>query len=155
MEFAHRFLCTASPASIISSSYAVILTLFIFSISLDGAPLPERICPNYNIHSQSRHQANRSKGRYQLPFQRPTSECRSFYSWEIEDVIERLQYKIKDPDLFRLFENAFANTLDTTVRWKGFAWENATQGLETDEDLAFVTTGDMYFQELYTFPFIH
>ena len=47
--------------------------------------------------------------------------CRTYYSHEVEDAIERLKPTIKDPDLFQLFENAFPNTLDTAVRWKGFA----------------------------------
>ena len=71
-------------------------------------------------------------------------DCRTFYSEEVEEAIERLRPKIADPDLFRLFENAFPNTLDTAVKWKGFAWKDGEKGVETDEDLAFVITGDMY-----------
>lgn len=82
-------------------------------------------------------------GRHGLPFQRPSAECRTYHSHEVEDAIDRMKTKIRDPDLFRLFENAFPNTLDTAVKWKGFAWENGTKGKETDEDLAFVITGDM------------
>ncbi|GAB1315990.1 hypothetical protein MFIFM68171_06200 [Madurella fahalii] len=44
---------------------------------------------------------------------------------------------IKDPDLFRLFENCFPNTLDTAITWKGMA-----HGSE-DEELTFITTGDI------------
>ena len=73
-------------------------------------------------------------------------KCRNFYSREVEEAIERGRSKITDPDLFRLFENAYPNTLDTMVKWKGFARErdeeDAIMG-ETDEDLAFVITGDM------------
>ncbi len=36
---------------------------------------------------------------------------------EVENVIDDLKARIKDKDLARLFENAFPNTLDTTVRW--------------------------------------
>ena len=70
-------------------------------------------------------------------------ECRTYHSQEVEDAIEHMHSKIQDPDLYRLFENAFPNTLDTAVKWKGFAWNNETEGEETDEDLAFVITGDM------------
>ncbi len=35
----------------------------------------------------------------------------------MEKVIEDLNHRMKDKDLARIFENAFPNTLDTTVRW--------------------------------------
>ena len=101
-------------------------------------------CPHYAEWSKERHEDNRSAGRYQLPFQRPSTECRSFYAPEVEEVIERLNDTIKDPDLFRLFENAYPNTLDTAVRWKGFAWADGMEDTFTDEDLAFIITRDMY-----------
>ena len=108
----------------------------------------EAPCPNYATYSQTRHENDLSPGRYHLPFQRPSKECRTYHSEEVEDAIVRMKAKIHDPDLYRLFENAFPNTLDTAVKWKGFAWANETTdegiGEETDEDLAFVITGDMY-----------
>ena len=119
------------------------LTTFnLFSILL-GAPVPSRNCPNYDKHARTRHKVNRSGGIHQLPFQRPESGCRNFYSWEVEETIDRLREKIVDPDLFRLFENAYPNTLDTMIKWTGFAREDGGKGEETDEDLAFVITGDM------------
>ena len=110
------------------------------------APIPEQICPSYDHHSRIRHEGNRLIGMYQLPFQRPVEKCRNFYSHEVEEAIERLRKNIADPDLFRLFANAYPNTLDTMVKWKGFAHERGEddEGLdETDEDLAFIITGDM------------
>lgn len=53
----------------------------------------------------------------QLPFQRPEIRCRTFTSPLVEKVIEDVTSKMVDKDLARLFENAFPNTLDTTVRW--------------------------------------
>ena len=52
-----------------------------------------------------------------LPFQRPSIHCRTFSSPLVEKVIEDIASRMKDKDLARLFENAFPNTLDTTVRW--------------------------------------
>lgn len=113
--------------------------------SVHSVPVPvlQQNCPHYAEWAKRRDGKELSEGRYQLPFQRPSEECRTFYSQEVEDAIERLRPRIADPDLFRLFENAFPNTLDTAVKWKGFAWEEEQEGVFTDEDLAFVITGDI------------
>ena len=58
-----------------------------------------------------------SEGPLSLPFQRPSIPCRTFSSPLVEKVIEDITSRMKDKDLARLFENAFPNTLDTTVRW--------------------------------------
>ena len=114
--------------------------------SVHSIPVPilEQRCPHYENWAKQKDGKELSEGRYQLPFQRPSEDCRTFYSQEVEEAIERLRPKIADPDLFRLFENAFPNTLDTAVKWKGFAWKDGQEGELTDEDLAFVITGDMY-----------
>ena len=59
----------------------------------------------------------RSEGPLALPFQRPAEQCRTFRSDAVEEVIEQITSRMKDRDLARLFENAFPNTLDTTVSW--------------------------------------
>ncbi len=53
----------------------------------------------------------------QLPFQRPAKPCRTFTSPAVEEVIAEMSDKMIDKDLARIFENAFPNTLDTTVQW--------------------------------------
>lgn len=73
-------------------------------------------CPNYSQYSSTIHPPF-SKGPLELPFQRPSEKCRTFTSTAVEKVISDLNSRIADPDLARLFENCFPNTLDTTVRW--------------------------------------
>lgn len=51
--------------------------------------------------------------------------------------MERIKNEISDPDLSRLFENSFPNTLDTAVKWKGYA-----KGSDSEE-LTFLITGDI------------
>lgn len=94
-------------------------------------------CPDYSDHSTQYHRPY-SSGRYNLSYQRPEPACRTFNSSLVEDTITSMQSVIKDPDLFRLFENSYPNSLDTAVKWKGYA-DNGT-----DEELTFLITGDMY-----------
>lgn len=58
-----------------------------------------------------------SDGPLALPFQRPHAYCRTFISPAVDRVVREVTKRMRDPDLARLFENAFPNTLDTTVRW--------------------------------------
>lgn len=44
---------------------------------------------------------------------------------------------IADPDLYRIFQNSFPNSLDTAVKWRGYAADNA------EEELTFLITGDI------------
>ena len=92
-------------------------------------------CPDYSDYSEEYH-APFSTGRYNLSYQRPSVDCRTFISPVVENTIASLNSTITDPDLYRLFLNSYPNTLDTAIKWKGYA--NGT-----DEELTFVITGDM------------
>jgi len=86
-----------------------------------------------------------------LPFQRPSIHCRTFSSPLVEKVIEDITGKMVDKDLARLFENAFPNTLDTTVRWHTDATVKHTELKargpkdegKWDGPHSFVVTGDI------------
>ncbi|KZM24720.1 catalytic [Ascochyta rabiei] len=93
-------------------------------------------CPEYVEYAKEIHEPL-SAGKYQLAYQRPSEGCRTFKSQGLEDTVTRLQTVIKDPDLYRLFQNAYPNTLDTAIRWKGVAADNA------EEELTFIITGDI------------
>ncbi|PVI03563.1 glycoside hydrolase family 125 protein [Periconia macrospinosa] len=73
-------------------------------------------CPDYKNYAMHQHPPY-TDGPLKLPFQRPSTYCRTFESPLVEKVIEDMKTKLVDKDLARLFENAFPNTLDTTVRW--------------------------------------
>ncbi|MCJ1375141.1 hypothetical protein MMC20_006375 [Loxospora ochrophaea] len=92
-------------------------------------------CPDYSDYSEEYH-APFSTGRYNLSYQRPSVDCRTFISPVVENTIASLNSTITDPDLYRLFLNSYPNTLDTAIKWKGYA--NGT-----DEELTFVITGDI------------
>ncbi|KAL8669663.1 MAG: hypothetical protein Q9168_005759 [Polycauliona sp. 1 TL-2023] len=108
-------------------------------------------CPDYLHYSMTPHRPL-SKGPLSLPFQRPSPHCRTFSSPLVEKVIEDLTSRMKDKDLARLFENAFPNTLDTTVRWHddgkaGKPKKHNAYALEDeghwDGPQSFIVTGDI------------
>lgn len=96
-------------------------------------------CPDYRDYSARPHPPY-TAGKYALPFQRPIEECRLFTSPAVESLIQDVTSRMTDPDLARLFENAYPNTLDTTVRW------HVPGG--PDEAQSFVVTGDINAQWL-------
>lgn len=100
------------------------------------AALTAAQCPDYTSYSANPHPPF-SSGTHNLSYQRPSPSCRTINSSYVEATITRLKSIITDPDLSRLFENAFPNTLDTTVKWTGHAANNSA------EELAFVITGDI------------
>ncbi|KIW21564.1 hypothetical protein PV08_02144 [Exophiala spinifera] len=74
------------------------------------------LCPDYTSYARHKHKPL-SEGPLELPYQRPHPLCRKFSSPAVEQVIEDLYPRLKDPDLAQIFRNAFPNTLDTTVLW--------------------------------------
>ena len=92
-------------------------------------------CPKYTPYSEKQHPPL-SSGKYHLSYMRPDPSCRSFVSQEVDATIQHMKTVIKDPDLYRLFENSWPNTLDTTIKWRGHK-------AGTDEELCFLITGDM------------
>ncbi|KAK0661855.1 Meiotically up-regulated gene 157 protein [Lasiodiplodia hormozganensis] len=83
--------------------------------SIDNAKAREA-CPDYTAYARHRHPPY-SEGPMELPYQRPAAVCRTFESPLVEEIIDELKQRMVDKDLARIFENAFPNTLDTTVRW--------------------------------------
>lgn len=74
------------------------------------------ICPDYAHYSKYSHGPD-SEGPLKLPYQRPHPKCRTFHNDAVESVIQEVTSRMKDPDLARLFENAFPSTTDTTVKF--------------------------------------
>ncbi|KAH7403397.1 hypothetical protein BKA64DRAFT_448848 [Cadophora sp. MPI-SDFR-AT-0126] len=106
---------------------------------------PAAECMGYESLQRSR-QKPWSEGSRQFPYSRPAPECRTFNLPAMEKLIEKMKGVIKDPDLFRLFENSYPNTLDTMIKWRGYAkdvGEDGAEGNVTDEELTYVITGDI------------
>lgn len=101
------------------------------------AAFASAICPNYTSFDQyfETFHSPGSGGRYNLSYMRPPPACRTFNSTAVNNAINQTMAEIADPDLRRLFENSFPNTLDTTVTWRGHSANNSA------EELAFVITG--------------
>ncbi|KAK3695041.1 hypothetical protein B0T22DRAFT_477743 [Podospora appendiculata] len=115
------------------------------TLSEEPRPSPTLSCPKFE-YWQSQNPGPLSEGKRKFPYVRPPPECRTFALPAMEDLIAHMKTVITDPDLFRLFENSYPNTLDTMVKWRGFA--NKTDPLTeeqvvTDEELTYVITGDI------------
>ncbi|KAL8797237.1 MAG: hypothetical protein Q9182_007236 [Xanthomendoza sp. 2 TL-2023] len=115
---------------------------------------PERYkaaCPDYRHYAMAPHRPL-SKGPLSLPYQRPSPRCRTFSSPQVEKIIDDITSRMNDKDLARIFENAFPNTLDTTVRWhvdgkSGKSRRNGgnefDDGGHWDGPQSFIVTGDI------------
>ncbi|KHN99303.1 DUF1237 domain protein [Metarhizium album ARSEF 1941] len=109
-------------------------------------------CPDYASYAAYPHKPF-STGPLALPFQRPQRQCRTFHSDEIERVITDVTTRMKDPDLARLFENAFPSTTDTTIKFHskgrdaGFVRFGGSRTVLDDGAWqghhSFITTGDI------------
>lgn len=115
------------------------------SVAAVPSSTPAKECIKYE-QLQRLKQKPWSEGWRQFPYSRPSPECRTFKLPAMEELIEKMRGVVKDPDLFRLFENSYPNTLDTMIKWRGYAESidvetgNATT---TDEELTYVITGDV------------
>lgn len=106
------------------------------SLAVSVAAGENLTCPDYSVYATEPH-APYSEGRFNLSYQRPVTRCRTFNSSIVESTVDRIKKDIADPDLRRLFENSFPNTLDTAVKWKGYASGS------NSEELTFLITGDI------------
>jgi hypothetical protein len=97
--------------------YSLAFSVLLLSLTHLALAIPED-CPTFDQTSGARSPPL-SEGKYALPYQRPEPRCRTFSVPEVDAVIEQMKGEIADPDLFRLFENTFPNTLDSTISWKG------------------------------------
>lgn len=112
---------------------SIFLAISLLAVSATAAE--NLTCPDYSVYAKEQH-GPYSGGRFNLSYQRPVTRCRTFNSSVVESAIDRIKEEIADPDLRRLFENTFANSLDTAVKWKGTA-------SGSDEELTFLITGDI------------
>jgi len=137
----HETIETTSPEPQVAQP--VIPTSSVLGPEPSHSPAAE--CMGYESLQRSR-QKPWSEGSRQFPYSRPAPECRTFNLPAMEKLIEKMKGVIKDPDLFRLFENSYPNTLDTMIKWRGYAKEVGEDGVEgnvTDEELTYVITGDI------------
>ena len=111
-------------------------TAWVFMSMLGLSSAINLTCPDYYVWSTEPHPPY-SGGVFNLSWQRPVTRCRTFNLSVIDETVDRVSNDISDPDLRRLFVNAYPNTVDTAVKWKGYA-----KGSD-DEELTFLITGDI------------
>ena len=104
-------------------------------------------CPDYRHYSFTPHRPL-SLGPLALPYQRPSPQCRTFSSPLVENIIGDVTTRMYDKDIARIFENAFPNTLDTTVKWhtdgkKKHGHHKFYQNGAWEGPQSFIVTGDI------------
>lgn len=104
--------------------------------SVAAAKAVNLTCPDYYVYSTEPH-GPYSGGAYNLSYQRPVPRCRTFNSSIVEKTVDQVSGKIADVDLRRLFVNTYPNTLDTAIKWRGYANNDSSTG----EELTFIITG--------------
>lgn len=104
-------------------------------------PLPKPNCPSSFEQYMRGNPGPLSTGSRQFPLVRPPPECRTYTVPALEEYIKKMETTIKDPDLYRLFQNSYPNTLDTMVKWHGYAQDE--NGNQTREELSYIITGDI------------
>lgn len=92
-------------------------------------------CLDYSTRSRTRHPPF-SPGRHALSSARPSPSCRTFNLSSLESLLGTLP--IADPDLLRLWQNTYPNTLDTAIKWHGHS-----NSPDSEEELTFIITGDI------------
>lgn len=102
----------------------------------EEVPKPTVECPMSFESYMSSQPGPKSTGSRHFPLVRPPPECRTFVVPELEEYITKMESVIKDPDLYRLFQNSYPNTLDTMVKWHGYAQDNGT---DTTEELSYIS----------------
>lgn len=103
-------------------------------------PPPKPDCPSFEAHMRTKP-GPPSAGTRQFPLVRPPPECRTYPVPAVDAYIDKMAARLTDPDLYRLFQNSFPNTLDTMVKWHGFAHD--ADGNATTEELSYIITGDI------------
>lgn len=84
------------------------------AVIISSGLLAQAQCPDYLNYANVAHPPF-TTGKFKLPFQRPTSACRTSNNTDLENEITRLTGVISDPDLSRLFENSWPNTLGMLI----------------------------------------
>ncbi|EMC91598.1 glycoside hydrolase family 125 protein [Baudoinia panamericana UAMH 10762] len=106
----------SSTALLVLASLCLDQPFCLAQVHQDSKAKYQGACPAYEHYARFPHQPY-SNGPMALPYQRPSAYCRTFESELVEKIIRDLNATLLDRDLARLFENAFPNTLDTTVKW--------------------------------------
>lgn len=111
------------------------------------ASVPQCVFFSTSVSISNSHSPPLSSGPLALPYQRPSVRCRTFSSPVVEKIINDVTVRMENKDLARLFENAFPNTLDTTVRWHDDGSSSNHRIDELDEvwegPQSFIVTGDI------------